>query len=339
MSNNFTYTKKLGGFDISIWLVMSITMLLSGLLFSFKLFKPAATQPLLITVLDRNQLERENNEFFIDEKIYIQIKGSEDTALNLDFGDGNKLVTSSQNIEYTYTSSGLYTLNIASINGKQSSSIIFNIKEAEKMKWTLEEINNSIQGPSQIVAGDILNFSTSIVADAYEWTIEGKPEYGVSKEQKVSYSIIREGVYYVCLILNNDINTKTIKPVKVIAPIAANNAGLDDPDLATPTPIIQPNRNGGEEKIFQEIPDELLKQFLDKVIEKQIQLKDFNDYLCDGDQTKVKVNDEIMTFGELFQTLQQKRGLVGRVFKGKPKIKTVKQVRQEGCVTILYVTL
>src|SRR5690606_32041396 len=136
MSTNFTYCKKIAGFDISIWLVMISTILISVLLVGFKILKPVELAPLTITIVGENQSARDNNEYRIGERIYLKALGAEDAVVHWDMGDGT-IKDTINHLDYIYSNAGTYTVIASSAKGKQKTkATIIVLAASTQTKWT-----------------------------------------------------------------------------------------------------------------------------------------------------------------------------------------------------------
>jgi hypothetical protein len=202
---------------------------------------------------------------------------------------------------------------------------------------------NAIIGKDFAGAGELSIYQTGATAAAYEWTIEGNAAFPPKTgSNKVAYSFTEPGAYVIKLKLDNDDAKVYRKTVTVsLNPATAGGAGADElPPLPLPAPPAAGGGGGGNEaspaetpaaaeKKYELIPDPILKNQMQDVVEGKETLENMAKNMCDGMNTKVRGNGKIYASLTLFgEELKGKKGMLG--LGGKRKIKSVHANRETG---------
>jgi PKD repeat protein len=338
------YTRSKMGIDNKVWLTLLITALISVGLFGFKI---ATTEPCYdIKLTLKGVVEHPfANNYFVGESIIFKANMKKAQKVEWDFGDGTP-VRVGEKITHNYAKEGNFLVT-ATVNGKCMQSLNVHISQvAMSESNTTAAVSadpNAIVGKDFAAAGELSIYQTAATAGTYEWTVEGNATFPPKNGNKVSYSFTDPGTYIVMLKLDND-DSKVYRKTVVVSlnPAAAKGASLDElPPLPLPAP---PPAGGGSnsdagsasaetpaaaEKRFELIPDPILKNQLQDVVEGKETLENIAKNMCDGMNTKVRGNGKIYANLTLFsEELKGKKGVLG--LGGKRKIKSVHANRETG---------
>jgi PKD repeat protein len=338
------YTRNKMGIDNRVWFTLLITVLLSAGLFGFKI---ATTEPCFDVKLTLKGVVEHpfTNNYFVGESIIFNAEMKKGQKVTWDFGDGTA-PGSGTKVTHSFNREGNFLVT-ATVNGKCMQSVNVHISQVDMPAPAAVQPAdpNSIIGKDFAAAGELAIFQTGAAASAYEWTIEGNDVFAPKSGNKVSYSFTDPGTYIVKLKLDNDEAKVYRKTVTVsMNPADAKGAGPDDlPPLPLPALPKESGpggntavQSGGEEKEasasekkVELIPDPILKNQLQDVIEGKESLENLSKYMCDGMNGKVKGNGRIYASLSLFgEELKGKKGMLG--LGGKKKIKSVRANREVG---------
>lgn len=341
------YTRNKMGIDNGVWLTLLITVLLSAGLFGFKI---ATTEPCFdIRLKLKGVVEHPfANNYFVGESIIFTAEMKKGRKVEWNFGDGTPVATGGK-ATHSFMREGNFLVT-ATVNGKCMQSVNVHIVQVGMSSavpaTTAPADPNSITGKDFAATGELSIYQTVAIAGTYEWTIEGNTAFPPKNGNKVSYSFTDPGTYIVRLKLDND-DTKVYRKTVTVStnPANAQGAGPEDlPPLPLPVPPKEAggsNHNTGDaatgtektvpgvEKKIELIPDPILKNQLQDVIEGKETLENLAKYMCDGMNGKVKGNGKIFANLGLFgEELKGKKGMLG--LGGKKKIKSVHANREVG---------
>jgi PKD repeat protein len=336
------YTRSRMGIDNKVWLTLLITALISVGLFGFKI---ATTEPCYdIKLTLKGVVEHPfANNYFVGESIIFKANMKKTQKVEWDFGDGTPIRTG-EKATHSYIKEGNFLVT-ATVNGKCMQSLNVHISQVAMSVGTATTSAtadpNAIVGKDFAAAGELSIYQTAANAGTYEWTIEGNAVFPPKNGNKVSYSFTDPGTYIVTLKLDNDDSKVYRKTVTVSSNPAARGASIDElPPLPLPAPPTgggaSPDAGGAAaetpaavEKKFELIPDPILKNQLQDVIEGKETLENIAKNMCDGMNTKVRGNGKIYANLTLFsEELKGKKGMLG--LGGKRKIKSVHANRETG---------
>ena len=339
------YTRNKMGIDNRVWLTLLITVLLSVGLFGFKI---ATTEPCFDVRLSLKGVVEHPfaNNYFVGEGIIFKAEMKKGQKVEWDFGDGTAPVEGGK-VTHSFNQEGNFLVT-AKVNGKCMQSVNVHISQVGiPASVTARPADpNSIIGKDFAAAGELSIYQTEATAAAYEWTIEGNDVFAPKNGNKVSYSFTEPGTYIVKLKLDND-EAKVYRKTVVVSvnPVDAKGAGPNDlpplplPDLpkensagsntGAPAASTEEKEAPAPEKKIELIPDPILKNQLQDVIEGKETLENLAKYMCDGMNGKVKGNGKIYASLSLFsEELKGKKGMLG--LGGKKKIKSVHANREVG---------
>jgi len=339
------YTRSRMGIDNKVWLTFLVTVLLSAGLLGFRM---ATTEPCfdirlsLKGVVDHPYA----HNYFVGESIIFKAAMKQSRDVEWDFGDGSPAVKGAQ-VTHSFANEGNFLVT-ATVNGKCMQSVNIHISQMNIPGTAAATIQpadpNGIIGKDFASAGELAVFQTEAVAGSYEWVVVGNPAFGVKQGSKVSYSFTEPGTFVIKLKLDNDEAKVYRKTIVVSASPAAGGADIDElPPLPLPAPppgntpaepgtdaaAAAPEKVPAAEKKVEIIPDPILRNQLQDVIDGKETLDNLAKYMCDGMNGKVKGNGKIYANLSLFgEELKGKKGMLG--LGGKRKIRSVKANREAG---------
>lgn len=365
MKNPYSiYSRQWLGLDYKVIISFIVTLFIALVLFGFKLATHVTCSPVTITTMGEIKTAQ-NNSFNINEKIQFQASMSHAQQVEWDFGDGSKKVTGAK-IQHRYLVAGKYFVNVV-INKKCKETFMVLVKDLKSAEISNTEPEASaIIGPDVITAGLPTSFTTAQQAGSYEWYIQEDAAFGKKTNNTISYTPSNTGTVTLVLVLDKDSTKIWRKPITINPPGAATTVPEKTtvPKLEPLPPIYTPPpRDPGTKpedtkpvdpsgpakppvvappvKKFVRVPDQEMQRLLNELVDKKIGVADFDNYLCKGGDTQVKIDGEWSTFKELVAKAQKKKkGLLG---SKKAKVKLVRQTpnpdMDNKCLIFMEVTV
>lgn len=334
MQSSTIFTRRIMGLDYKVWITMLVLVLISAGLFSYTIItsdKKATCTPLDIYVNGRSVTD--TISFNTGDPISFRVAYSPDSKVSWDFGDG---VAGEEGFHaiHTYRQEARFTVR-AIVN----KECVYEKKVTIKVPY-IEPVFGpaDIIGENEATTGEIVDFSTARPATNYEWFVENNSIYPKQSGPKASFKFKRQGTYIVVLLLDQDRKKKFLKTVVV------SDDPLFNPDIKNKKALVIPPP---EQKVEQPkdtavislpptirrpatkvISDDNFKNLVQSVVCEQMLAKDFNQYLCDGENTPVVMNGKRITFALL----------CGEIRGKKIKVESVLAIRDaDNCVTSLTV--
>ncbi len=358
MSNNSVYTRRIKGLDRKVWLVMILTIVLSLGLLSYTVFNKKECIPVdfVITVLPG---ESRDSIYFVGETLFFK-SSTLATDISWDFNDGSEQAFG-KNVSHKFKTEGDYIITVSTGLGCEAVRRI-TIKKAigpEVKPLANYTIGGEIEGPVKIMTGREARFICIVSADSYEWSIENLPLM-TRTGPTAKFIFPRPGKYLVQVMLDKDRNKRFGKEIEV------EEADIDDgskPKRLLPKdtdvfkPYDPPQHETRKEELVAKpaadtpvvvappanksiyIADRVFLSYLEKVVNKEMAVADFDKYLCGGGGTPVVVNGDQKspkTFAWLCNELSaKKKKLV--IFSKTIKVESAQLHRINGCVTLIDV--
>ena len=331
MNSSNLYTRTRLGLDSRVWMVLIITILISAALFGFKM---ATHQPCqVIEIMMNNNDVQIEGKFFPQDRISFEANMAGTKEVVWDFGDGTP-TAKGKTIIHSYGNPGSYFVT-AIINGKCKEFIPIVI--STRFLPTVAGTGNNmpmadITGPDAPKAGEPAAYATSLNSTTYEWNVLNSPEYPTQKTPVVNFTFNTPGAKTLELKLDGGkIYRKTIQvlPGDVMPQQPIDNGVPDMGGITTQPEDPTPELPSGPKSTF--IADEVFKQMFEAVAKGDKDASSFNQYLCNGSQTKVRDNgDSWTTVGEFCSKIHDKK---------KYDIKSVTTVRDpnDKCVLQLQI--
>jgi hypothetical protein len=335
------YSRSFLGLDIKVWVTLLIVIIISILLFGFKIINNTSCPP--ITLRTQGTMpHKQSNVFYINESILFTASANRAEKVEWYFADGTPLVPGSEK-KHSFSAEGDYLVT-AIINGKCEETLPIVIRQRGTNSKLLADSTpqSPIVGNTHATAGSIEEYRCNIQASVYKWTIEKNAPVEEKFGQSVSFSFSDTGTYNMILQLDDD-ESKVWKQTIFVRPLSGAG-NIEDPSLipppktlplprtdrvrdqgptsttlpdptAPPMPVPVPIPVKPAKKYYQ-IPPQELENMLREVVAKKRDVPDFDNILCNGGNTMVTANDKSISFSELCKKLKDKKGLV---FKSKVK--------------------
>ncbi len=343
------YSKRRMGLDNKVWLAMLATLLLSIILFGFKIANHVRCTPVVIAAKG-TMTHRSANAFYVDERISFTAAMGHLQKVEWDFGDKSAAATG-EKVIHAYTDEGVYLVT-ATVNGKcrESYRVVIGKMHESPSPAAIDQPQNPISGKTTVYAGTLEQFTSMQSADSYLWYVEEDASMGRKTGNAAGFSFANAGDYTLVLKLDNDSAKTFRKTIRVIQPgsVSAKTdiSKYTIPDLPPPPPPPKKNDNTdpagpaipqdhgkpadngqaappAKTKKFMQVPPEELQSMLNDVVAKKKSVADFDVIFCNGGESQVMANDKFTTLAELCQVLQTKKGLLKNI---KAKVKLVKQL-------------
>lgn len=339
-----TYSRARMGLDNKVWLTLLATALLSLGLLGFRLATGESCREIRIALKGVVAHERAHT-YFAGESIIFNASMNGGRSVQWDFGDGSPAAHGAS-VTHAFINEGNYLVT-ATVNGRCLQSVNVHISEVVLPKTATVSAPadpNGIIGKDYAAAGELSVYQTAAAAELYEWTVEGNGTFPARTGNKVSYSFTEPGTYIIQLKLDNDASKVYRKTVVVsVNPVDARGATADElPPLPLPAPPVAggqpasplastgaPEAAAPAEKKVEIIPDPILRNQLQDVIDGKESLENIARFMCEGMNGKVKANGTIYGNMSLFgEALKGKKGMLG--LGGKRKIKSIHANRETG---------
>lgn len=324
----FTHTRF--GLDSRTWLCMLILGIISLGLLSYKIANQVNCSEFEIKT--KAYSAGDVNSYYLGEEIKFFATAKDAKHIEWNFGD--KQTAKGDTVNHIFLTEGTYIVTATS-QGRCMQTITINIKEFNKQPSTsIPTIEDPIICPNIMYAKEPISFSSNTVADSYEWTVLNTPEFPTQNSAVATYIFPIAGTRIIELKLDG---TKTFrKTIQVLAPIEAPKTDAVDMNAAMPIapPPLPKDDNATADKADKPkalvIANEEFVTMLNEATEGKKDVQSFNQFLCDGANTKVLTNGtEWETLGSFHQKIYGKK---------RYDIKSVDAVRDENnCVKILKI--
>jgi hypothetical protein len=327
------YTRTQMGLDNRVWLALLVTLLLSGVLLGFKIATHETCNE--ISILITNNENAAGAKYHPQDRLTFVAKMAGAKEVEWDFGDNTPPAKGSSLI-HSFGNPGSYFVT-ATINGKcrEFINVVVNTNYVPTGANSIAVTGEDISGPDAPKAGEPVSYVTSLNATTYEWNVLNSPEYPTQSTPAATYTFLTPGTKNIELKLDNGkVYRKTIQVLPGDRPLvdpSMNNMPQEMPvvqqDHAVAEP--EPEQQAAPKSTF--IADEVFRDMLDKVADGDKDASSFNQFLCNGAQTKVRDNGESWTtLGEFCSKIHSKK---------KFQIKSVVTIRDpnDKCVLQLQV--
>lgn len=328
-AGNF-YTRTRIGLDNRVWLVLLLTLLLSGVLLGFKMAMHKGCRDIRIAVT--------NSEGVADKyhpqdrlKFAAQMEGAGEIVW--DFGD-NTPAAKGSSVIHSFGSTGSYFVTVT-INGKcrEFVNVVVHTPYLATPASDQAVAGAEIAGPDVPKAGEPVTYTTALNATTYEWNVLNAPEYPTQHTPTATYIFLSPGIKNIELKLDNGkVYRKTIQVLQGDQPVvdpAANTMPQEMPvqQQQGEEAAQEPEQQAAPKSTF--IADEVFRDMLNKVTDGDKDASSFNQFLCSGAQTKVRDNGESWTtLGEFCSKIHSKK---------KFQIKSVVTIRDPNDKCVLQI--
>lgn len=335
--NHYThiFTRSRKYLDQRVWLTMALVSLISLGLLGYKVASDIQCTPFEIAL--KGYTAGMANSYYVGEEIVFSTQMKGGTSIVWDFGDHSS--GKGTNVTHRYSTEGNYIIT-ATVNGKCLESVSITITSLHQPINLTTTLPNPITGPDAVHALEPINLTASGAGTSYEWMVLNSPDFPVQTKEIATYTFLSPGTRIIELKVDNDPKKVFRKTLQVLPAIeTGNNQPLVNENLTAPVivppPSLQkeePNKEAEPEKPKTTIiPNEEFVAMFNQVTEGKKDLSSFNQYLCNGGQTKILANGtDWETLISFYQKINDKK---------KYDIKSVEAVRdpESNCVTVLKV--
>lgn len=367
-NSNSIFTRRRMGLDSRVWWVMLVACVLSIGLVSYKI---SGDKPCVNVVVAINGTTRGTGKtFFVGETVRFAALFAEGKKIEWDFGDQSNGENGIR-ATHTYKKEGKYPITISVDGKCiQHDAVLIKKVTRDSNKANNEAISelfgNPIDGNTSPTVMQSAVFNSNVEASAYEWSISNYSNYPIKNTREAQFVFQTPGLKVVQLKLDNDenkvykkdiivqplpvVNDKSENmappqvPVYIPTPIAPGEKSdhkeadkpvdkpVDRPVTTTPAKPADTKPDPGPAKPATiRIGNENFKDLLQDLVNNNVEMSEFDDYLCDKGKTRVLVNDERnwTTFAALCNKI-----------KGDDKvtIEKVEQIIDNNCVVKIKVT-
>ena len=373
MNANRIYTRKILGLDNMVWMFMILIIIMAIGLLSYRLVDRKECIPFTFNI--KAPTMHTDGIFYTDET--LSFSASLNTQnIQWDFGD-NSRSEAGQYVSHRFTKEGKYFVTASTVPGCETIQEI-NVKAPLSAPLAFDsttvDAGEKIIGHTTTFTGTTEVFVCSEIGTSYDWAIVNRPSITPkSLGSTASFLFPNAGNYTVQVTVDNDRNKRYFKDITVenvasprneapqniprLIPLpkaapqssqpSENNRPAPKPAPSAPAekqpaaPVAETPASKPPEKKIIRLGNATFKQYLEKVMENEMNVSDFDRYLCGGGSTKVIVNGDkknIQTFTSLCETLSEGKIKKAIIFKKKIKLESVKLHRDnEGCITLIDV--
>lgn len=328
------FTRRVAGLDYNVWITLLIVVLLSAGLFSYTIInrekKDACTA---FDIYVNGRTSTDTLAFNTGDPVSFRIAYSPDSKVTWDFGDGVAGEEGFHTI-HTYRQEARFTVR-AIVN----KVCVYEKKINVKTPHIEPAFGADIIGENEATTGELLEFTTPRPATTYEWFIENNSNFPKQSGIKASFKFKQQGTYMVVLILDQDRQKKYFKTV-VVSDDPLLNSDIKKRKLVIPAPagpVEQPKDTQVislpetiRRPATKVISDDNFKNLVQSIVCEKMIARDFNQYLCDGENTPVILNNKRITFGMLCNEIRGKKMKVESVLASRDS---------DNCVTSISVSV
>lgn len=336
MDKSSIYTNRKMGLDSNVWLIMfAIVIICSGWIGYKKATEESCSNfTIAIKGINSDNVRSAN----VGEILRFRAMTDGNKKVTWNFDD-ETAVAEGATVTHIYDKEGTFTIT-AQINGRCETFRTVYIRKPEVIQdntLDLVTAETVITGNDAPEAEDAVTYMCNVSAGSYEWSVLNRQEYKSQKDKMAMFKFKLPGSYTIQLKLDNDrskVYTKTIQVLpstklkndeyletKRLIPPTYPNAMMqpkatekpaDVPVKITEKPEVKAEETTPKEPVVAKpkkiffIPNEPFADYLREVTENGKELNFFNQYLNNGGETLVQVNDEkkMIRFSELYQRLK-----------------------------------
>lgn len=341
------YTRKTMGLDNRVWRLMLVLILLSLGLFSYRLLDKKKCVPFVFAV--KTFGIHAPDVFHSGETLtFTASNPSKDIIWN--FGDNTE--DQGAVAYHEFSKEGIYLVTA------RSSSLCEVQREITIKKLPVEvkasaDAEGQIVGPSSCTTFSEQKFTFTGNANSYEWSTPNNQSLENKNGQTVAYTFRYPGKYTLQVELDHDRTKRyyfyiTVEEEVKPKPKLPEDVGPLLPTLplppkeidnvAAPLPAPKPADSVSRPAEPRFILDKTFFDYLQKVMDGEMQPSDFDIYLCGKGSTKVKIEGDntLRDFNWLCQNLKKtKKSWV--ILKKTRKVQSVVLHREGKCVTLIGV--
>lgn len=353
--------KTRAGIDTNALFVMVIASLISVVLLGFKIYsrEPGCQ---LFDIIINHQIDAAET-YNVNESIVFSALGADEKDITWNFGD--HLTSTGLNVMHSYSVEGLYHVT-AVVNKKCTQEIAIRITRPRLQQQASPAADsvNPIIGPDAPIATSPVNFSCSVPAASYEWSVLNSPNFAKQVSNMATFTFPSPGMRVIELRLNGDVKKVYRKTIQVIssmdkiddakshvaimvAPVIKPKLNIADSPHAKPLTLSGDNppanvkhpagntapgdSHPNKKEVTLYIADEEFKRMFEEVTKGSMNVENFNEFLCYGPGTKVFANGGLTDLNGVCQQLYKQK----RINIKSVSIKRDKNA--QNCVTVIYI--
>ena len=358
MNANRIYTRKTLGLDNMVWMFMALVIIMAVGLLSYRL---ADRKECVAFTFNIKAISIHNgNVFYTDETLsFSATLNSQNIQWN--FGDNSNTQTG-QYVTHRFKKAGKFFVTASTVPGCETIKEII-VKVPLPAPVVIDSANGDtgekVIGHTTTFTGTNEVYVCSAIGTSYDWAIVNRPAIRPkSFGSTANFLFPNAGKYTIQVTVDNDRNKRYFKDITVENVAAPKNEVPERIPRLIPLPESQPkqpleNPNPAPPEKPQtpviEVPanktivlgNAAFKDYLQKVMNNEMNASDFDKYLCGGESTKVILNGDkkdIQTFTSLCKFLKEGKVKKALIFNKKIKLKSVALHRDnDGCVILIDV--
>lgn len=347
-SNSFLTNTKFG-LDKNVFATFVMLMIIAIVILGFKISKHKVCTP--FTISSASVSAGKTTVFYVGDPVVFVATSPNVQDIAWDFGDHTP-TQMGNNSNHIYTRDGSYTVS-ATVNDECIETIQVRIKPIAPVNTQSPETIaiDPISGQDAPTANTPVIYTTTVKAGKYEWNVLNSPIFPTQLTQVANYNFPIAGNLIIELKLDGDPakvyrRQITVLPSKalpqvVTPPIVFGNGKKNAPIITVQQPINTKKDESSnnvattpvevkKEKLL--IADDEFRMKFEAVQRGEIEASSFNDFLCDGGQTRVLVENK----GKEWQTVTSICSFLSKNKKVK-KIYDVSTERDDKkCVTLIH---
>ena len=323
-------TGKTMGLDNMIWRAIIITSLIPAAVLGYSLTYKKECPAVSFTI--KSLLASADTIYYTESPIFFKANIDEND-ISWNFGDKSDLAFG-QFVDHQFKSEGEYFISAKRSLGCETTQKIY-VKNSDEFKNSPEFVTGGeIIGPITTNVGKPEMFTCMIKADKYEWSVPNMPEM-TQTGQTAKFKFPLKGKTTIQVTLNGDRTKRYEKDVLV------ENA-IPEPEKIKPKKLI-PDEIGAVNTTPTSvvISEATFVTYMQKVVDGEYTVDDFDPYLCAGGTTPVILKGnkkDAKKFSWVCEQLKNKKRTKNIFQKVKIKIKAVRVHRDaDKCVTLLEI--
>lgn len=323
-------TGKTMGLDNMIWRALLITSLIPAAVLGYTLTYKKECPAVSFTI--KSLLASADTIYYTESPIFFKANMDE-KDITWNFGDKSDIAYG-QFVDHQYKAEGEYFITAKRSMGCERTQKIY-VKNSSDFKNSTEFVTGGeIIGPVTTNVGKPEMFTCMIKADKYEWSVPNLPDMTQSG-QTAKFSFPLKGKTTIQVTLNGDRTKRYEKEILV-------EEALQEPEKVKPKKLI-PDDIGPAVTTPTSvvIAEPTFVNYMQKVVDGEYTVDDFDPYLCSGGSTPVFLRGDkkdARKFSWVCEQLKNKTQKKNIFQKVKIKIKSVTVHRDANkCVTLLEI--
>lgn len=315
------------GLDYRVWRVILVMGIIPLGLLGYRIMDTKKCKTFSFSI---KSISEHRDSVFIAGETLTFIAFTDAKEISWDFGD-HSAKQNGPSVTHQYQTNGVFYVTVSAGSACDMVRQI-TVQPVSELQHKAENMitGDEISGPSTTIAGKEEMFSCMITANTYLWSILNYPKM-MRTGLSAKFQFPATGKYIVQVTLDND---RTKRYSKEIMVTDAPKPKIDAPKNIGP--LIPGNLQVPANKKIM-ITDEIFKSYMEKVVDKQMKVDDFSDYLCYGGDTRALLNGALTTFAGLCDEISGKTRRKFIIGRKKIRITSAVMRRDNGCVNMVDV--